>query len=105
MDATILPIEPDPVPTAPEPWGQADLPDVAGVDPDRLSQVANVADDGVLNARQDPTVEAPIVGMLLPGVVVERTGLEEIVGSSLWVQIETSVGGFWVNDQFLAALS
>ena len=103
--ATILPIEPDPDTTAAEPWGQSDLPDVAGVDPDRLSQVANVADDDVLNVRQDPTVEAPIVGMLLPGVVVERTGMEEIVGSSLWVQIETSVGGFWVNDQFLAALS
>jgi hypothetical protein len=42
--------------------------------------------------------------MLLPGVVVERTGQEEIVGSSVWAQIETPLGGFWVNDRFLAAV-
>jgi hypothetical protein len=102
--ATILPIEPGPDTTAAEPWDQADLPDITGVDPARLSRVALVAADDVLNVRQDPTVEAPIVGMLLPGVVVERTGQQEITGSSLWVQVETPVGGFWVNSWFLAAV-
>jgi spore germination protein GerM len=103
--ATILPIDADPDTTAAEPWAQADLPDLAGVDPDTLSQVANVADDDVLNVRQDPNSQSPIVGMLLPGVVVERTGINETVGSSVWVQIETPVGGFWVNNQFLAPVS
>jgi spore germination protein GerM len=104
--ATILPIEPLVDPTASAPWGQNDLPDVllrSDIDPTDLGRVALVASGDVLNVRQDPGVAAPIVGMLLPGVVVLRTGLEEIVGSSLWVQIETPLGGFWVNDRFLAA--
>lgn len=100
--ATILPIEPGPDTTAEDPWGQDVLPDVTGIDPVRLSRVALVTSDDVLNVRQDPTVEAPIVGMLLPGSVVERTGPEEITGSSVWVQIETPVGEFWVNSWFLA---
>jgi predicted small lipoprotein YifL len=99
--ATILPIEPGPDTTADEPWTVDDLPDVTGVDPARLSRVALVTADDVLNVRQDPTVEAPIVGMLLPGAVVIRTGAEEITGSSLWVQIETPIGGFWVNSWYL----
>jgi hypothetical protein len=57
-----------------------------------------------LNVRQDPTVRAPIVGKLTPGVVVERTGPEDVSGSSVWAQIETPVGAFWVNDRFLAAV-
>jgi spore germination protein GerM len=104
--ASILPIEPNPDTTAAAPWGQNDLPDVlsrSDIDPANLGQVALVAADDVLNVRQDPGVAAPIVGMLLPGVVVAKTGLEQIVGSSLWVQVETPLGGFWVNDRFLAA--
>jgi len=104
--ASILPIEPNPDTTAAAPWGQNDLPDVlsrSDIDPASLGQVALVAADDVLNVRQDPGVAAPIVGMLLPGVVVAKTGLEQIVGSSLWVQVETPLGGFWVNDRFLAA--
>jgi spore germination protein GerM len=99
--ATILPIEPGPDTTADEPWTADEMPDPTAADPDRLSRVALVTDDDVLNVRQDPTVEAPIVGMLLPGAVVIRTGAEEITGSSLWVQIETPVGGFWVNSWYL----
>jgi predicted small lipoprotein YifL len=99
--ATILPIEPSPDATSAEPWTIDDLPDVTAADPARLSRVALVAGDDVLNVRQDPTVEAPVVGMLLPGVVVIRTGAEEMTGSSRWVQIETPVGEFWVNDWYL----
>jgi spore germination protein GerM len=104
--ATILPIEPLVDPTASAPWTQDDFPDVllrSDIDPANLGRVALVAADDVLNVRQDPGVAAPIVGMLLPGVVVLKTGLEEIVGSSLWVQIETPLGEFWVNERFLAA--
>ncbi|MDF1597228.1 MAG: GerMN domain-containing protein [Acidimicrobiia bacterium] len=102
--ATILPIEPGPDTTAAAPWTQNDLPDTTGVPASKLGRVTLVAADDVLNVRQDPTVAAPIVGMLLPGVVVERTGPEEISGSSVWAQIETPVGGFWVNDRYLAAV-
>ncbi len=102
--ATILPIEPSGETTAAEPWEQDDLPDITGVDSAMLSRVALVAEDDVLNVRQDPGVTAPIVGMLVPGAVVERTGPEEIIGSSVWAQIETPVGAFWVNDRFLAAV-
>ncbi len=102
--ATILPIEPGVDTPETEPWGQADLPDPTGVEPDKLARVALVAADDVLNVRQDPTAASPIVGMLLPGVVVERTGPEEITGSSIWAQIETPRGSFWVNARFLAAV-
>lgn len=102
--ATILPIEPSQDPTATEPWGQDDLPDITAVAASRLSRVALVADDDVLNVRQDPHAGAPIVGMLIPGVVVERNGQEEVSGSSVWVQIETPFGGFWVNSRFLSAV-
>ena len=102
--ATILPIEPGIDTPETDPWAQSDLPDVIGVDPGRLARVALVAADDVLNVRQDPTAASPIVGMLLPGVVVERTGPEEITGSSVWAQIETPRGSFWVNDRFLAAV-
>jgi hypothetical protein len=103
--ATILPAEQDDDTAAGEPWSQADLPDVTGADTADLSRVTGVADDDTLNVRQDPTVEAPIVGSLLPNVVVKRTGEEQITGSSLWVQIETPAGDFWVNDMFLTAVS
>ncbi len=102
--ATILAIEPSQDPTATEPWGQDDLPDITSVAASRLSRVALVAEDDVLNVRQDPHAEAPIVGMLIPGVVVERNGQEEVSGSSVWVQIETPFGGFWVNSRFLSAV-
>lgn len=102
--ATILPLEQDGETTG-EPWNQADLPDVTDADIADLSQVTGVADDDVLNVRQDPTVEAPIIGSLLPDVVVTRTGQEQVTGSSLWVQIETPNGDFWVNDNFLTAIS
>ena len=101
---SILPIEPLVDPVADQPWTQRDLPDVSGIDPARLGRVALVEADDVLNVRQDPGVQAPIVGMLLPGVVVAKTGLEQIVGSSLWVQVETPLGGYWVNSRFLAAV-
>ncbi|MDH5373771.1 MAG: GerMN domain-containing protein [Acidimicrobiia bacterium] len=102
--ATILPIEPGIDPTATAPWGQKDLPSIIGVDPTALSRVALIPEDDVLNVRQDPNASSPIVGMLLSGVVVERTGFDEITGSSVWAQIETPVGAFWVNDRYLAAL-
>ena len=102
--ATILPIDPGPDSTATEPWSQADLPDVTRVSLSQLSRVALVTADDVLNVRQDPHAGAPIVGMLLPGVIVERTGLEDNTGSSTWVQVATPAGGFWVNERFLAAV-
>ena len=102
--ATILPIEPGPDTPETDPWAQGDLPNVIGMDPVKLARVALVASDDVLNVRQDPTAASPIVGMLLPGVVVERTGPEEITGSSVWAQIETPRGSFWVNDRFLSAV-
>lgn len=102
--ATILPIEPGPDDAVAEVWNQNDLPDIAGFAPWKLSRVALVAEDDILNVRQDPTVQAPIVGMLMPGVVVVRTGLQEVTGSSVWEQIETPLGQFWVNGRFLAAV-
>jgi len=100
--ATILPIVPGPGTAASEPWDQGDLPNVSSADPANLSRVALVASDDVLNVREDPGITAPIIGKLLPGVVVERIGQEETVGSTRWVQVETPVGGFWVSDWFLA---
>jgi len=99
--ATILPIEPGPEEGDPVLWDQSDLPAIGGVDVALLSRVALVTHDDVLNVRQDPTTAAPIVGMLLPGVTVIRTGQEEITDSSAWVQIETPLGGFWVNEWYL----
>ncbi len=101
---TILPIEPRPDDTVAEVWNQDDLPETANVAGHKLSRVALVAHDDVLNVRQDPTVQSPIVGMLVPGVVVVRTGLQEVTGSSIWEQIETPLGPFWVNGRFLAAV-
>lgn len=101
--STILPLEQDPDAISADPWGQIDMPDNGEADPGALAMV-DVAADDLLNVRQDPTVEAQIVGRLLPGVVVVRTGQQEIVGSSLWAQIETPAGDFWVNDNFLAVV-
>ncbi|MEA2002028.1 MAG: GerMN domain-containing protein, partial [Actinomycetota bacterium] len=56
--ATILPIEPGPDTTAAEPWEQDELPDTTDIDPTMLSRVALVAEDDVLNVRQDPGVTA-----------------------------------------------
>ena len=59
--ATILPIEPSQDPTATETWSQDDLPNISSVSLSRLNRVALVADDDVLNVRQDPNAAAPIV--------------------------------------------
>ncbi len=99
---TILPIAPGPGTAASEPWDQDDLPDVSDAEPTQLRRVALVAADDVLNVREDPGITAPIIGKLLPGVVVERVGQEELVGSTRWVQVATPVGAFWVSDWFLA---
>ncbi|MCP3973959.1 MAG: SH3 domain-containing protein [bacterium] len=99
--ATILPIEPGPQPGDPALWDQDDLPATGGVDPGLLSKVALVSHDDVLNVREDPTTASPIIGMLVPGVTVIRSGQVETTGSSLWVLIETPIGEFWVNDWFL----
>jgi hypothetical protein len=99
--ATILPIEQGPEDGDPVLWGQGDLPPVSQADPALLSRVALVSHNDVLNVRQDPTTEAPIVGMLVPGVSVIRTGQDQNTDSSVWVQIETPLGGFWVNEWFL----
>lgn len=100
---SLLPIEPLVDPKAEQPWDQDDLPDLEGVPQENLRRVVLVPENDVLNVRQDPGVGAPIVGMLLPGVVVERNGQEAIVGSSVWAQVETPFGGYWVNDRFLGA--
>ncbi len=96
-DDTVIP--PDPVR-----WEQEDLPGIEGADPGRLGRVALVTEDDVLNVRQDPGVAAAIVGMLAPGVVVQRTGPQTTVGPSTWVEIATPLGNFWVNDHYLAAV-
>jgi spore germination protein GerM len=101
--ATILPIEPvadaGPAPT----WHQGDV-DIAGVASKDLAKVVLVASDDTLNVREDPGVEAPVVGILVPGVIVAKTGLTEVVGSSVWEQIVTPLGDFWVNGRFLGAV-
>lgn len=100
---TILPIEPAPgVGPAPT-WHQGDV-DIDGVASEDLGKVVLVADDDVLNVREDPGVQAPIIGALVPGVIVEKTGLDEVVGSSVWEQIVTPLGDFWVNGRFLGAV-
>lgn len=101
---TLLPIEPKagegPAPT----WAQGDLPDVSGIAAEDLRKVVLVVSDDVLNVREDPGVQAPIIGMLLPGAIVEKTGLQEVVGSSIWEQIVVPFGEFWVNGRFLGAV-
>ena len=57
-----------------------------------------------LNVREDPGVQAPVVGALVPGVTVGTTGLTQVVGSSVWEQIATPLGDFWVNGRFLGAV-
>jgi spore germination protein GerM len=99
---TILPIVQDPEVSASEAWTQDDVPAIEGIDPVLLGRVSSVAADDVLNVRQDPGAQAPIVGMLVPGVIVARTGQEQTVGTSLWVEINTPAGPFWVNDAYLA---
>jgi len=98
-----LPIEPvvdaGPAPT----WHQDDV-DIDGVAAVDLGRVVLVADDDVLNVREDPGVEAPIVGMLVPGVIVAKTGLSQVVGSSVWDQVATPLGNGWVNGRFLGAV-
>jgi len=101
--ATILPIEPT-VDAGPAPiWHQGDV-DINGVAAADLAKVVLVADDDVLNVREDPGVEAPVIGALVPGVIVEKTGLTQVVGSSVWEQVVTPLGDFWVNGRFLGAV-
>jgi len=102
--ATILPIEPTPGQGPAPTWVQGDLPDVSGVAAEDLAKVVLVASDDVLNVREDPGVQAPIIGMLLPGTIIEKTGLQQVVGSSIWEQIATPLGDFWVNGRFLGAV-
>ncbi len=105
---TMPPVDdaPDDTVILPDPvrWEQEDLPRIEGADPGRLGRVALVTEDDVLNVRQDPGVAAAIVGMLAPGVVVQRIGPQATVGPSTWVEIATPLGNFWVNDHYLAAV-
>ncbi len=101
---TILPIIAGPDPSDSEAWTQADIADLTGVDPSSLGRVALVTEDDVLNVRVAPGTGSAIIGSLAPGVVVELTGLEQVEGSSVWVQVETPVGQFWLNRHFLAAV-
>ena len=99
-----LPLEPV-VDAGPAPlWHQGDMPDVSGVAAADLGKVVLVAADDVLNVREDPGVSAPVVGMMAPGVIVEKTGLDQVVGSSVWEQIATTLGDYWVNGRFLGAV-
>ncbi|MDH3500432.1 MAG: GerMN domain-containing protein, partial [Acidimicrobiia bacterium] len=94
-----------PIQVAPPPhWTQADLPTVQGVPADQLGRVVLVAEDDVLNVRDDPGVDNDIIGALAPGVVVIRTGEWFQVGSSVWEVIETPGGFGWVNSTFLGAV-
>jgi spore germination protein GerM len=101
--ATILPIEPTVDAGSAPIWHQGDV-DIDGVAAADLGKVVLVASDDVLNVREDPGVTAPIVGALVLGVIVEKTGLTEVVGSSVWEQIVTPLGDFWVNGRFLGAV-
>jgi len=98
---SILPIEAGPEDGDPELWDQADLPAITDIDSAVLSKVALVTHDDVLNVRQDPEVGSPIVGMLVPGVTVIRTGQLATTDTQVWTQIETPLGEFWVNTWFL----
>ncbi len=46
----------------------------------------------------------PSSGCWSPGVIVEKTGLTQVVGSSVWEQIVTPLGDYWVNGRFLGAV-
>lgn len=102
--STILPIEGGTSVTTFEPWDQSDLDGLLGTDSATLGRVALVEESDVLNVRLNPGVSSPIVGTLLPGVIVQRTGNTEIAGSSEWVQVKTPAGNHWVVDRFLAAV-
>lgn len=102
--ASVLPIEGGTSATTFDPWNQSDLDGLLGTDATTLGRVALVEKSDVLNVRVNPGVESPIVGTLLPGVIVQRTGNSEIAGSSEWVQVKTPVGEYWVVDRFLAAV-
>jgi len=93
------------LPPAPDrPWDQGDLPHVAGFDPSQLAMVVLVADGDVLNARVAPGVDAAVYAGLLPYLVVNPTGAQQVVSGTTWIAINTWVGPLWVNGTFLAPL-
>jgi spore germination protein GerM len=99
-----LPLEPV-VDTGPAPlWHQGDMPDITGVSGADLGKVVLVAANDVLNVREDAGTSAAVVGTLAPGVIVEKTGAQKVVGSSIWEQIVTPLGDHWVNGRFLGAV-
>ncbi len=84
---TTLPGEPIPGPPSGSSWG-----------------VVGVAHDDVLNVRDGPGPDQPIIGTLAPltdGIAATGNGYQ--FDRSLWWQIEPNGGTGWVNAVFLAA--
>ncbi len=70
-------------------FGQTDLP--------ALYTVTDVAADDVLNVREEPTAEAPIVDVLYPG----QTGIEVIASDGNWGLVNVGEGSGWASLRYL----
>ncbi|MDH4119458.1 MAG: GerMN domain-containing protein [Acidimicrobiia bacterium] len=94
------------LPTDPpiERWDQGDVGDLSGVGSADLRKVVLVTSNDVLNVRSDAGVANPIIGSLLPGVIVETTPETRTVSGSVWQVVETPAGPGWVNARFLASV-
>lgn len=87
-----------------ETWAQADLPPITGIPNSELGRVVLVADDDTLNVRTGAGVDHDIIGMVVPGAVLHRLGATEVVGSSVWAEVDSPAGPGWVNATYLAAV-
>ncbi len=100
-----LPIGPDADAGGDDPvWSQSDLPSLDGVSRSDQGRVVLVVDGDGLNVRSAAGVGNPVLGKLLPGVVVRRTGDHAVSGTSTWAEVATPAGDGWVNEVFLAAV-
>ena len=78
-------------------------PAVDGPQAGSLLSVILVEGDDVLNIREDPGVEAPVIAELAPTATgIVATGNAVRVGSSTWIQLEVSGVVGWANQHFLA---
>lgn len=99
-----LPIGPPGSSAGPDTWTQTDLPSIDGVPADQLGRVVLVASDDTLNVRTAAGVDNDIIGRIVPGAVVRRTGDTDVVGSSTWAEVATPAGAGWVNATYLGAV-
>ncbi len=109
---TTEPAEPDTTPTttteAPRPTPPESMPgDLIQFGPTEgdILAVVGVAFDDVLNVRIAPGTQYEIVGMLDPDEdSVTANGMNRLLESSFWVEIETEDGPGWVNEAFVGFL-